>query len=196
MPCSRVASNWVTAMRGMKLKMIIFLCIWYEVGVELGLGGGTAFAVALLLIGLGMTLLRVPGQLLATPGMWPLMVWLGLALWLMPGLVLHHPALILIAGALLAVIGAGARYANTRYTALIAPHRAMMRGGVVPVTCALLGFANEWQSGWLTAPILVVLIGMPLRMGWRFVGVIPPHRFDAKTGNAGDFRRDGFSDET
>ena len=55
-------------MRALWIKFGLFLCVWYEVSVELGLSGGTAMVVTLLVCGAGMMLLRLPGQILSLLG--------------------------------------------------------------------------------------------------------------------------------
>ena len=47
----------------------------------------------------------------------------------------------------------------------------------------------------LSLAAIVVVVGMPLRLGWRFIGPVAPHKFDAKMGDAEGFRRAGFSDD-
>jgi hypothetical protein len=188
-------------MRPLWIKLGLFLCIWYEVSAELGIAGGTAFAVTLLVCGACMMLLRLPGQILSIIGpralvlAGPVIVWAGLAWWLMPNVVSAYPALAMIAAAVLALAGAAVRYAVSRYPRWFAGHLPMLRGGIVPGIGLLLGLANQHATGLLSLAVIAVLIGMPLRLGWRFIAPASPHKFDAKMGDADGFRRAGFSDE-
>ena len=188
-------------MRPLLFKLILFLCVWYEVSVELGLNGSTAMVVALLVCGGGMMLLRLPFQILSMLGpraavlVAPLAVWIGLMWWLMPGTFTAFPALALVAAAGLALIGAAAHYAISRYPLWFARIEPMLRASISPVASILLGIVAQLQSGLLSLLVTVIVIAMPLRLGWRFIGPVSPHKFDARMGDAEGFRRAGFSDD-
>lgn len=188
-------------MQALWIKLGLFVAIWYEVSVELGISGNTALILTLLVCGGGMMLLRLPGQLLSMLGprvvvlATPLAVWAGLAWWLMPDMAASYPVLTLIAAGLLAVAGAAAHYAVGRYPAWFARRRPALRALVVPAVCILLGLAAQMPLNPLAVAAAAVLLGLPLRLGWRFIGPVSPHKFDARMGDADAFRRAGFSDD-
>jgi hypothetical protein len=188
-------------MRSLWIKLILFLCIWYEVSTELGLSGGTAMVVTLLVCGAALMLLRVPGQLMSLLGprtialAGPVVVWMGLAWWLMPTVVTSYPALALVVAAGLVVAGAAARYAVTRYAVWLSRHAYMLRASISPGISILLGLADQLPRGLLSLAVIALLIGMPVRLGWRLIGPPRPAKFDAKMGDAEGFRHAGFSDE-
>lgn len=188
-------------MRGLSMKLILFLVVWYEVTVELGLSGGTALVIALLVCGGGMMLLRLPLQILSMLGpraivvAGPVIVWLGLAWWLAPNKVAAYPVFALGIGALLALLGGAARYAVTRYPAWLDRHMPMLRAGISPGASILLGLSDQLPQGLLSLAALIVLVGMPVRLGWKFIPPLAPHKFDAKMGDADGFRRAGFRDD-
>lgn len=188
-------------MRALWIKLILFLVVWYEVTAELGLSGGTALVVALLVCGFGMMLLRLPLQILSVLGprgiivAGPVVVWLALAWWLAPNKVMAFPVFTLAIGAQLALLGGAARYAVTRYPAWFARHMPMLRGAISPVGSILLGLSDQLPQGLLSLAALAVLIGMPVRLGWKFIPPLAAHKFDAKMGDADGFRRAGFRDE-
>ena len=193
------ASMTEEAMTWLLIKIGLFLCLWYEVSVELGLSQGTAFALTLMICGAGLMVLRLPGQLLAMLGpqaiAWvgPGVIWFGMAWWLMPNAVGSYPGLTLVSGTLLALAGAGLHYTVSRYPAWFARRNHMLRGSIVPVICVLLGLFQAFATSFLTFPVIALLMGMPLRFGWRFIGPAAPHKFDARMGDYETFRRDGFS---
>lgn len=188
-------------MRSLWIKLGLFLCVWYEVSVELGLSGGTAMVVTLIVCGAGLMLLRLPGQILSMLGpraivlVGPLAVWIGLAWWLMPDTLTGYPALVLMAAAFLALAGAAAHYAVSRYPTWFARRQPMLRGFISPGLSILVGLAHQLPLGLLSLAVIAVLVGMPLRLGWRFIGPVSPHKFDAKMGDGDSFRRAGFSDD-
>lgn len=181
----------------MLIKLGLFLALWYEVAIELGLGAKLAFVLTLLVIGAGLTLLRLPAQVMAVAGprVAVVLLWVCLAWWAFPKVFSGYPAMSLLGGGLLMLGGAGLRYVATRYrreAAVLGPSGA--RSGV-PLTCVVLGLIYaEVMSPMVMAAGLVV-VGLPLRMGWQLIGAIPPERFDAKMGDGGAFRRKGMSDE-
>ena len=146
-------------------------------------------------------LLRLPGQLVSMLGpralVWvgPLAVWVGLAWWLMPNTFTAYPALALVAAVLLALAGAAAHYVVSRYPGWFARHARKLRASVIPFAAVALGVVLQLPSGLLSLVVVAVLIGMPLRLGWRFIGPVSPHKFDAKMGDGETFRRAGFSND-
>lgn len=188
-------------MRAIWIKLGLFLCVWYEVSVELGLSGATGLLATLLVCGAGVMLLRLPLQVLSlmSPRMiaWgaPLAIWMGLAWWLFPRAVASYPTLALSVAALLAITGAAARYVVARYPQAVQRHTPMFRGLVTPLASSLFGLAGQTETGLLGLVVVLVLAGMPLRLGWRFVGPVPPAKFDAQMGEERSFRGSGFSDE-
>jgi len=188
-------------MRWLLIKLGLFLCVWYEVSAELGIGGGTAFAMTLLVCGAGLMLLRLPGQVLSILGppavlvIGPVVVWAGLAWWLMPGVFPAYPVLTLIAALVLALTGAATKYAVSRYPSWFARRWLMLRGLMSPLGMILVELADQWRMSPLSLAAVIVLVGMPLRLGWRFIPPLSPHKFDAKMGDGESFRRAGFSDE-
>jgi hypothetical protein len=178
-------------MRAFCIKAGLALAAWYEVSVELGLGGGVALVVTLLTLAAGLTLLRLPGEVTARLGpavtvvIGPVAVWFGLAWWLMPGIITAYPVLALAGLALLALAGAAAHYAASRYPAWFAPLRPMLRAGVIPGTCLALGLAEAFALRLLSLPVFATLLAMPLYLGWRFIGPAARARFDAKFNDAG-----------
>jgi hypothetical protein len=189
------------AMRAIWIKLVLFLCLWYEVSVELGLSGATAVVVTLLICGGALMLLRLPGQLLATLGprmiVWaaPLAVWLGLAWWLVPGLFTRYPALTVTVPVGLGLLGAGAHYVVSRYPGWFGRARPVLRALLVPIIVALLGLASQVPDGLLRLCVVTLLVLMPMRYGWRFIGPVAPHKFDAKMGDARGFRGAGYRDQ-
>jgi hypothetical protein len=188
-------------MRGMFIKLGVLLGVWYEVSVELGLGGGTAFAVTLLGLGAGMMLLRLPGQILALLGppaaqvIGPSAVWVGLAWWLMPGALNAYPAFTLMGGAVLVMLGAASHYALVRYAAWFAPRWPMLRGLLSPAGCLVLLVVDTFGVGVLRMTVIAALLAMPLWFGWRFIAPAVQTHFNARMGNAESFRRSGCSDD-
>jgi hypothetical protein len=188
-------------MRSLLIKLLLFCAIWYEVTVELRLSGGTALVVTLLVCGGLMMMLRIPAQLLSVLGpravvlLGPVIVWAGLAWWLAPQIVTTFPAFVLGVGAMLTLVGAALRYAVTRYVMFFARHARMLRGAISPGLSLLLGVSEHVPGGLLTIAAVALLVAMPLRLGWRFVGPVPPPKFDAKMGDAKSFRDSGFRDD-
>jgi hypothetical protein len=93
------------------------------------------------------------------------------------------------------LLGAAARYAATRYPAHLNRHMPMLRGAISPVGSILLGLSDQLPQGLLSLAVLAVLIGMPVRLGWKFIPPLAAHKFDAKMGDADGFRRAGFRDD-
>jgi hypothetical protein len=188
-------------MRGLLLKVGFLLAIWYEVAAELRVGGGTAFVITLLGLCTLMMLVRLPGQVLAMIGptmfqfIAPMIVWVGLAWWLMPTAFTSFPALALIFAGLLATIGAATHYLVTCYPQWFETRWPMIKGAVSPLGCGVLWLANHFAIGALSLIVMAALLLMPLRVGWRFIAPATAERFDAKMGNHENFRRDGYSDE-
>jgi hypothetical protein len=177
-------------MRGFCIKAGLALAGWYEVSVELGLGGGAALVVTLLTLAAGLTLLRLPGEVAVRLGpavtvvIGPIAVWFGLAWWLMPGVTATYPMLALAGLALLALVGAGAHYTVSRYPARAAPLWPMLRAGIVPATCLALGLADQFAARLLSLPVCATLLAMPICLGWRFIGPAVRDGVDAKFGDA------------
>jgi hypothetical protein len=173
-------------MRGFCIKAGLALAAWYEVSVELGIGGGVALVITLLALAAGLTLLRLPGEVAARLGpavtlvIGPAAVWFGLAWWLMPGVITAYPVLALAGLALLALAGAALHYASSRYPARLAPLWPMLRAGTIPATCLSLGLADQFAMRLLSLPVGATLLAMPLYLGWRFIGPAVRERFDAK----------------
>jgi hypothetical protein len=188
-------------MRGLLIKLGLLLVIWYEVAAELHVGGGTAFVITLLGIGALLMLVRLPGQVIAMLGpaafqfAAPMIVWVGLAWWLVPTAFTSFPALALIIAGLLATTGAATNYLVTRYPQWFVPRWPAIKGLVSPLGCFVLMMADYTAVGLLTMTVIAALILMPLRLGWRFIAPVTAERFDAKMGNQENFRRDGYSDE-
>lgn len=188
-------------MRALWTKLILFLAMWYEVTVELGLGGGTALLVALLACGAGLTLLRLPLQILSMLGpravvmAAPVVLWLTLVWWLAPNAVWTYPVFTMIGGAVLVLIGAAARYAVSRYPNGLARRTPMLRGAISPLGSSVVAMSDQLPQGLLSVALLAVLVAMPLRLGWKFIPPLAPHKFDAKMGDADGFRRAGFRDD-
>jgi len=186
-------------MRGLLIKIGLLLCVWYEVTAELGLTPGMALLVTLLICGAALMLLRLPAQLLSLAGpraivaLGPLLVWGALAWWLWPGVVTAYPALAVLTAVILALLGAGSHYVVSRYPERFAKRVPLLRGTIIPMACVGLALAAQWPWTFLPALVAIVVIGLPLRLGWRFIGPVSPDRFDAKMGDAGSFRRSGFS---
>lgn len=188
-------------MRVLLIKLGLFLAVWYEIATELGLSGGTAIVVTLLICGGAMMLLRLPGQILSAVGpraiVWvgPLVIWLGLAWWLVPGLFTRYPALTLTVPLGLGLLGAAAHYAVSRYPGWFGRVRLILRALLVPVIAVLLGLASQIPDGLLKLGVVTLLVLMPMRHGWRFIGPVSPHKFDARMGEARGFRGAGYRDE-
>ncbi len=191
---------WSLLTSGLALKLGFFHAAWYEVGIELGLDGTTSFVVTLVLIGAGLTLLRLPMQLVGLLGprvallLWPVLVWMGLACWVVPG-VLHRPVLTLGVGGVLALAGAAARYASTHYPEGFRKALLAGKGLLVPLIGIVAGFADGPLSVFLLPAAVAVLVGLPVRFGWMLLGRVPVERFDAKMADMGWFRRAGMSDD-
>ncbi|HZY74357.1 MAG TPA: hypothetical protein VFE22_14715, partial [Edaphobacter sp.] len=120
---------WSLLTSGFALKIWFFLAVWYEVGVELGLDGKAAFVMTLMLLGGGLTLLRLPMQLVGLLGprvalLVGALVWAGLAWWTVPEAA-QHPALALPCGRPRVLAGAACRYVARRVARTAAAARRL-----------------------------------------------------------------------
>lgn len=189
-------------MRALWIKLLFFGFVWYEVWTELGVEQRTAFALTLLMFGVGVSLVEHPDGLAAMLGPWigqllgPGIIWVGLAYWLAPRTLSATPTLFLIGAALLGMAGAALRYAVIRHPARVLEYVAKLRALISPSIVILLGLADQSQTEPLTLAVIAMLIAMPMRLGWRFLDPTSTHKFDAKMGSERSFRRDGFSNET
>jgi hypothetical protein len=182
-------------------KIGLFVAAWYEVAVELGLDSGSAFVLTLGLIGAALTVFRLPAQLLQLYGprlailAGPVLIWLTLAWWVMPGGFLRHPVLALGLAGLLTLVGAAARYAWTRHRVEAERRVDQVKQLIVPIAMFVLQetLGSSWEL--ISAAAMVVLVAMPMRLGWVLIGPVPAERVDAKMGEAEWFRRAGMSDE-
>ena len=154
------------------IKLGLLLYLWYEVAAELRMTGGTTLAFTLLACGAGMMHPRLPERILALPRLLllagPAAVWFGLIWWLLPTSAATYPALALFLAAILALAGAGARYAAARYPSWFGRWHAMARGGMVPAAVLLLAFAGT-TTGVLTVTVFGMLVVLPLCLGWRMM---------------------------
>jgi hypothetical protein len=96
----------------------------------------------------------------------------------------------------LALVGAAAHYVITRYPS-ITDHMSSRIGATVTLLgVLLLGLAESLSASLLSLAVMFAVFALPVRLGWRFISPATPHRFDARMGEAGEFRRSGFSEDT
>jgi hypothetical protein len=193
-------------MRHFWFKLVLFLCLWYEVAAELRLDGDRALLVTLAIIGLGWFLLRMSGSLIGMlgPTMHRLLVgtviWLLLFWWFAPNALKALPVAVLLAMAL----GVAALGARCRHWFELNHHRidkAYLRNHSEVVlltvfgTLGLIAFSLEyWGSLW---PLIgcVMLPGLPFGFGWQLASQLAHKRADAKFGDKASFRDAGISEE-
>lgn len=159
-------------MKSFFIKLGLLLYLWYEVSAELHMTGGTTLVFTLLAGSVFMMHPRLPARVLALPRVMllvaPTAVWFVLAWCLAPATVQTYPAFVLLLAAVLALAGGGTHYAVARYPEWFAQREAMVRQAITPGASLLLVCAG--RQGMLALAVTVMLIGLPLRLGWRMIG--------------------------
>ncbi|EJW10837.1 hypothetical protein A33M_3998 [Rhodovulum sp. PH10] len=184
----------------------MFVVIWYELAIELGLGADTAFLATLGLMAIWWSGLRLVAQGITLMGPFTFgllaqtAVWLVLFWWFAPAafhaLPLLFDLLIVLA---LALSGARCRFLYEAYRQsgrrfVPAEHSGLVLLVVFGGLAACMVSLRYWGSLWPLAGY-ALLPAIPFGFGWRMAPLAAPDRFDAKVGDADAFRDAGLSEE-
>jgi hypothetical protein len=187
-------------------KFAVLLGIWYEVSTIVGINGGAALYIALLVVFVGWLATSLPGQVfrMLGPRTQSLVVhgliWLFIFWWFTPAAIFDLP-LVLHGFVLyvLAMAGARARRVYERERSrlrekLYAEHSGLIVAGLFGGLLLVMMALRTWHS---VLPLLLcaLLPGIPFHYGWRMGAPESPERADAKVGDAEDFRAAGLSEE-
>ncbi|MHB8267433.1 hypothetical protein [Bradyrhizobium sp.] len=188
------------------LKFTVLVGIWYELSMALGINGGAALYIALLVVFIGWLATSLPGQVfrMLGPRTQSLVVhgliWLFIFWWMTPPAIFELPlalhGFVLYA---LALAGARARRVYERERSrlrekLYAEHSGLIVAGLFGGLLLVMMALRTWHS---VLPLLLcaLLPGIPFHYGWRMGAPDSPERADAKLGDAEDFRNAGLSEE-
>jgi hypothetical protein len=188
------------------LKFAVLLGIWYQISLAIGMNGGAALYVGLLIIFVGWVATSLPGQVfrMLGPRTQSLVVhgliWLFVFWWMTPPAIFDLP-LLLHGFVLYALAMAGARgrrvYERERSRLrekLYAEYSGLVVAGLFGGLLLLMVALRTWHS---VLPLLLIALlpGIPFHFGWRMGTPESPERADAKLGEAEDFRDAGLSEE-
>jgi hypothetical protein len=188
------------------LKFAVLLGIWYQLSTAIGIDGGAALYIALLVVFVGWLATSLPGQVfrMLGPRTQSLVVhgvvWLVVFWWFTPSAIFDLP-LVLHGFMLYALARAGARarvvYERERLRLrdkLYAEHSGLVVAGLFGGLLLVMMALRTWHSVW---PLIVcaLLPGIPISFGWRMGAPESPERAEAKVGDTEDFRDAGLSDE-
>jgi hypothetical protein len=193
-------------MRSIWIKLVLFLCLWYEIAAELHLDGDRSFVLALVVVVLGWFGLRMSGHLIGMLGpnmhrlIVLLVVWLILFWWFAPAVLKALPVVFILAGALaIAVAGARCRHQFELHRhkldkAYLREHSVVLVALVFAALVPIFFSVHRWGSVW---PIIgyTLLPGLPFSFGWQMAVRVGPQRSDAKFGDKDAFRDAGLSEE-
>ena len=187
-------------------KIGLFVCVWYEVGRQLGLDGDTAFVItAVALVG-GWLAMRMAGQLAGMLGpltaalLVRLPVWLVLIWCVAPPLLATQPMIFkVIVFGLIALLAARGRHVFEQHRNDFTKEwlRAHSELVVLTVLLVLAGAGVGMRFAGSLWPLVgyALLPGIPFGFGWRAANPKLRNRSDAKMGSADSFRAAGVSEE-
>lgn len=193
-------------MKRIAFRLGLFVVVWYELGVELGLHPDTAFFVTLaLFVGFGFAR-GIAGQIIGMIGPFTFgillqaVLWIALLWWLAPRVFHAMPFVFDLAIVLgLALVGARCRYLFEERRAKHGPIDLSEHSGLVLLVvfgvlgaCALA--MHYWGSLWWLVGY-ALLPALPFSFGWRMGPLAAADRPDARFGNADDFRDAGLSED-
>ena len=193
-------------MNRLLFKLGLFLFIWYEVAAEFCLSGDAAFVFGLIAFGVCAFAVRIAAHALGLlgPTTFGLLIqavfWLGLFWWWAPPLVKAQPLMIVLGAAGLLGLGgcalrrffdeAYARYGNNIWR----EHSTAVVIAVLAGLGACMVLSMRLHSLWGVAAY-GLMVGLPVRLGWRMVPRLTDARADARMGTADGFRKAGYSEE-
>jgi len=187
-------------------KVILFLCVWYEIAVELHVSDGVALGIAILILAAWRYMPRLIGHFFYSLGPLTCGLLAGLVFWLVvywlvaPHWLREIPMMLTLGGAaLLALIGARCRglvlfHGVGQLKAKLREHSGLVLLLALAVTCSCFYAVRHMESAWVLVGY-AALPGLPFWTGWQLAQGAGPTRPDAKFGDARTFRDAGFSED-
>lgn len=193
-------------MRRIGFKIGLFVCVWYEVGRQLGLDGDSAFVVTAIVWVGGWLALRMAGQLAGMLGPLTAALVVRLPIWLVvvwcvaPPVFATQPVVFkVVAFGLMAFLGARGRHVFEQRRADFTKEWLRQHSEVVVVAVLLVlacaGACLRLNGSFWPLVYYALLPGIPLSFGWRAAVAPLRGRSDARMGNAEGFRAAGMSEE-